>query len=257
VANQGQVSSDSGTVLTDDPDTPAAGDPTVTPVIQQIEADVSVAKGGPTQVTVGGTIMYTLMVSNSGPDEAPNVVVTDTLPAGVTFVSASPECSEAAGIVTCVLPSVAASATVNLAIDVTAPNTPGTLTNSVTVDSGATDDPPGNNSDAFNTTVVEPDLSILKVDNPDPVQVGSNLTYTVTVTNNGAGNATGVTMTDTLPPGVSFVSATPSQGSCTGTSTVTCNLGSLAASANATVTLVVTPTAAGTITNTVSVDGIG
>ncbi|MBA2592590.1 MAG: DUF11 domain-containing protein, partial [Gammaproteobacteria bacterium] len=41
------------------------------------------------------------------------------------------------------------------------------------------------------------------------------MTYTVPVTNNGPSNATGVTMTDTLPAGVSFVSATPSQGSCT------------------------------------------
>lgn len=48
VSNQGQVSSDSGTVLTKVPDTPAAGDPTVTPVIQQIDADVSIAKSGPT-----------------------------------------------------------------------------------------------------------------------------------------------------------------------------------------------------------------
>ncbi len=58
------------------------------------------------------------------------------------------------------------------------------------------------------------DLSVTKTDSPDPVTVGNNLTYTVTITNNGPGGATGVVLTDTLPVGVTFVSATPSQGSC-------------------------------------------
>jgi hypothetical protein len=60
-------------------------------------------------------------------------------------------------------------------------------------------------------------------------------------------------MSDTLPAGVNFVSVTPSQGNCTGTSTITCNLGSInfvPGENSATVTLVVTPTAAGTISNT-------
>jgi uncharacterized repeat protein (TIGR01451 family)/CSLREA domain-containing protein len=99
------------------------------------------------------------------------------------------------------------------------------------------------------------DLAISKTDNPDPVEVGNNLTYTMAVENNGPSNATGVTMTDTLPAGVTFVSATPSQGTCTGTSTVTCALGSLAVGPIATVTLVVTPTAPDTITNTATVTG--
>ena len=87
-------------------------------------------------------------------------------------------------------------------------------------------------------------------DSPDPVQVGLDLTYTITVSNNVPDTALGVTMTDTLPPGVNYVSATPSQGSCTGTSTVTCNLGTIPGSASATVVLVVTPTVAGQLSNT-------
>jgi uncharacterized repeat protein (TIGR01451 family) len=90
-------------------------------------------------------------------------------------------------------------------------------------------------------------------DSPDPVQVGHDLTYTITVFNNVPADAVGVTMTDTLPAGVNYVSAIPSQGSCTGTSTVTCNLGSIAGHTNATVTLIVTPTVAGTLGNTVMV----
>ena len=98
------------------------------------------------------------------------------------------------------------------------------------------------------------DLALTKTDSPDPVTAGSNLTYTISVTNSGPDGATGVTVTDTLPASVTFVSASASQGTgCTGTATVTCALGSLASAAVATVTIVVTPTTAGTITNTASV----
>lgn len=91
------------------------------------------------------------------------------------------------------------------------------------------------------------DLSVTKSDSPDPVQNGSNLTYTIVVKNNGPSTATGVMLTDTLPPGVTFVSS-----SCGGPS---CSLGSLASGASTTVTLVVTSVSLGLITNTVTVSG--
>jgi len=99
-------------------------------------------------------------------------------------------------------------------------------------------------------TIIPIDLAVGITDSPDPVQVGQNLTYTIIVANNGPGNPTNVMMTDTLPASVNFVSANPSQGSCSGTSAVTCNLGSLPAFGSATVTLVVTPTADGPLSNT-------
>src|ERR1700722_19869935 len=81
-----------------------------------------------------------------------------------------------------------------------------------------------------------------------------NLTYTLTVTDNGPSVASGVTLTDTLPAGVTYVSATPSQGSCSfATPTVTCNLLNL--NANATVSLVVTPSAIGGYLDTANVTG--
>lgn len=97
------------------------------------------------------------------------------------------------------------------------------------------------------------DLAVTKADSPDPVVVGTSLTYTITVTNAGPDAATGVALTDVLPASMTFGSATPSQGSCTGTGPVVCTLGSIARNASANVAIVVTPTVVGTFTNTVTV----
>jgi len=97
------------------------------------------------------------------------------------------------------------------------------------------------------------DLGIAVIGSPDPATAGSNLTYTITVTNNGPNAATEVSVTDALPSSASFVSVTASQGTCSGTSTVICNLGTINNPGTATVTLVVTATPGGTVNNTASV----
>jgi uncharacterized repeat protein (TIGR01451 family) len=96
------------------------------------------------------------------------------------------------------------------------------------------------------------DLALTKSDSPDPVVSGNNLTYTILVTNGGTTPATNVVVTDTLPSGVDFVSATGSQGTpCTRTGdVVTCNLGTIANGGSATVTIVVQAKKTGTISNT-------
>ena len=97
------------------------------------------------------------------------------------------------------------------------------------------------------------DISLTQIDTPDPVTVGNNVTYTITLTNNGPDSATDIELTDVLPGAVTLVSVTPSTGSCAGTSTVVCALGTLVNGASATVTIVVTTTVVGNLTNTVSV----
>ncbi|HEY2971031.1 MAG TPA: PQQ-dependent sugar dehydrogenase [Pyrinomonadaceae bacterium] len=99
------------------------------------------------------------------------------------------------------------------------------------------------------------DLSVTKTASPNPGQVGVNLSYRITATNNGPAAATNVNVSDTLPAGVSFVSASATQGSCSGTSTVNCSVGSLAVGASSIITIVVTPSAPGQISNTATVTG--
>jgi len=106
------------------------------------------------------------------------------------------------------------------------------------------------------TAAVGPtDLSLTKSDSPDPVAVGGRLTYTIQVQNLGPGDATAVVVTDPLSASdVDFVSATTTSGTCEHkANTVTCSLGQINAGAAATVTIVVEPKKAGTLSNTATV----
>jgi uncharacterized repeat protein (TIGR01451 family) len=182
--------------------------------------DLAIVKTASPGAVRGSSLTYTLTVTNNGPDRASGVTVT------VTIV---------------VTPTVA-----------------GAITNTASVGGGVTDPSPGNNSSSVTTTVAEPqaDLAIGKTASARSVQVGTDLTYTITVTNNGPQGATGVIVTDPLPAGTPFKSASASQASCSGTDTVSCALSSLANAGTATVTIVITtPTTEGSITNTASVSG--
>jgi len=119
--------------------------------------DLSVTQtDSPDPVNVVNPLSYALTVDNNGPDDATGVTVTDTLPAGVTFQSASAtqgSCSQVAGIVTCTLGDMISGATATINIALTAPFSVGTITNSATVTGNETDPIAGNNSSNENTTV--------------------------------------------------------------------------------------------------------
>jgi uncharacterized repeat protein (TIGR01451 family) len=104
-------------------------------------------------------------------------------------------------------------------------------------------------------SVMEANLAVHKFDSEDPVVVGSTLTYKIRVKNRGPAAATGVMLTDTLPSGVFFNAVESSQGTCSGTSSITCDLGGITNGRSATVIIVVTPQTPGQITNTASVSG--
>jgi uncharacterized repeat protein (TIGR01451 family) len=97
------------------------------------------------------------------------------------------------------------------------------------------------------------DLSLTKADTADPVTVGDNFGYVITVKNTGLNDAGDVITTDTLPSQVSYVSTTPSAGTCQKSgSKVTCDLGQLNAATSASVTILVKASHSGTASNTAS-----
>jgi uncharacterized repeat protein (TIGR01451 family) len=222
------------------------------------KADLSLTKtDAPDPVLVGQELTYTLTVANAGPHAATGVMLTDSVPSGATFVSAAAGQGTCTGTptVACSLGTLGSGGSATMTIKIR-PATAGTLTNLATVTSNETDPNPGNNT-ATATTTVNPsaDLSVTQIDSPDPVHVGQNLTYTITVGNTGSA-ATGVTLTDNLPRQAGFGSASTSQGSCDAKPEkrlVTCALGNLVGASTAKVTIVVKPTSKGTITNTASV----
>ena len=97
-------------------------------------------------------------------------------------------------------------------------------------------------------------LSITKTASPNPATAQANLTYRIVVNNLGPSPATNVVLTDTLPAGLPLVSAIPTQGTCSGTTTVTCSIGSMASPGSAIVNLTVTAQGVGQLTNTAAVN---
>ncbi|HEX6087568.1 MAG TPA: C25 family cysteine peptidase [Thermoanaerobaculia bacterium] len=89
------------------------------------------------------------------------------------------------------------------------------------------------------------DVEVRQAAIPDPVAPGGALAYTFFVYNAGPSAATGVTLTDTIPGTTTFVSASTTQGSCSGTTTVTCSIGTMTAGQSVTVTINVTAPLAG------------
>ena len=230
-------------------------------------ASVTAGQDADPVVYAGSTYTYTIRAANAGTDPAANVVVTDTLPDGVTFLSASNGGTLSGNTVTWNTGTLAAgaSATYTVTVQVNSTLSASTLTNSASVTSTTFDPNTANNSNSEDTVVRgSADLSVIKSDNAgsvtagqdaDPVvYAGSTYTYTIVAANAGNDAASNVVVTDTLPAGVSFVSATGG-GTASG-NTVTWNTGTLAAGASTTYTVTVRvndATLAGTLTNTASI----
>jgi uncharacterized repeat protein (TIGR01451 family) len=137
-----------------------------------------------------------------------------------------------------------------LTLTTTLSTPPGTFTLSITATSGSLQhSAPASLIVAGATSA---NLAITKTASPNPAIVATNLTYRMVVTNKGPSPATNTTMTDTLPAGVTFVSSSTTQGSCTGTTTVTCNFGSLGIGSSAVASIIVTPQSTGQLSNTAS-----
>lgn len=269
----------------------STGEATATPV--GVGPEVSITKMHVGAFTIGQTGTYTITVQNHGNgNTAGPITVTDPLPAGMSFVSAVGPgwaCSAAGQIATCVTDNVLApGATSSISLTVlvgeaaypTATNsasvfTPndgilsnktafdpttirlGTTTSASTPAPTTTAGPAGNTPTPTPATLFGPEVSITNM-HTDTFTVGQTARYIITVTNHGSGSTTGpITVTDNLPTGLSYVSATGTDWGCTAaTATVTCvNNGVLVPGASTSITLsvLVGEAAYPTVTNRASV----
>ena len=221
-------------------------------------ADVAISKTvSPAAVLVGQPTTFTVVVTNQGPARVTGLVVQDLLPAGLSFVSAFPSqgsYADATGVWTIGTLLNAESATLTLEATVTVADA---ITNHALVVAQDQPDPVASNNStaALVNGTANADVGVTKVaDNPAPL-VGDDVTFTVTVTNSGPSPATGVVVTDALPAGLTFVSATPSQGTyadATGAWTIG-TLSETGPAATATLTIVATVTAPGALVNTATI----
>ena len=187
----------------------------------------------------GDTIVYTIVLTNNGPGAAGGIVVSDSLPAGVTYITD-----------TATTGSYSASTwEIN---DLPAGST-GTLTISATVDEGAAgsiitntalltnsmpvDSDESNDQDQAVITVRKADLAVGKTVNDDTPDEGDTIVYTIVLTNNGPHNAGGIVVSDSLPAGVTYITDTATTGSY---SASTWEINDLPAGSTGTLTISVT-----------------
>ena len=226
-------------------------------------ADVAATKTGPSNILPGGTITYTITVTNNGPSDATNVVIADQLPTGVTFVSASDGGTLAGNTITWPAISTLAPGAVTRTVTVTAPTTVGASFNNSVSSTSDTFDPNPSNNDGTDTSaqvttqvIDQVDLGIQKDDGQTTAIPGDNITYTITVTNSNTSLSAvnSLTVTDNLPATIQGPTFTPSEGTYDSATGAWTGL-NLAPGGSVTLTLTGTidPTATGTLQNTATV----
>ena len=164
----------------------------------------------------GDVIVWTISVTNNGPDNAKEVLIEDVLPNGLTFISG--DVSRNNNRIYKLIDKIAKGETVNISfktrVDVTNVN----ITNIAVVSSNKTYDPNETNNEDNETISVDPeaDISITKtVSNPKPKK-GDLIVWTIKVTNNGPDTAFDVVVTEQLPEGLHLTKAVGSKGSFEG-----------------------------------------
>lgn len=222
-------------------------------------ADVQIRGSAPVTGTAGEQVTWSYTVTNEGPSQVADLLVVDTLPAGVTFVSASAGCAFDSGIVRCDLGVLPATQSVSLAITALIdPDFSGPLVNTTVVDSSASDPDPDSNTVTTTTYVgVGADLGVTQVLAPQPVIPGQEAFLTFTITNDGPSAAPLAQLTNSFEEGLTPVRFTTDRGDCAITGQVlTCDFGTLAPGDAVTVQAVVLVSpdfAPETVSNTVSI----
>lgn len=268
-ASSGATVDSTATVSTTDPDTNPSNDSLSQTTTIDDGADLLVSKSGtPSPVIAGANVTWTVNVTNNGPNDAASLTITDTLPANMTYVSASGtgwSISRVGQVVTCTRASLASGATapaIGIVAQVTGAVT-GTLTNTATAAAATSDPDPNNNTATGNVTVnTGTDLSITKSVSPNPVLSAANATFTLAPRNNGPFSANTVTVSDTLPADFVFDSADGTgwncdhDGSLTG-GTVTCTRATYAVAAADNIAIVAMAPTVGGVTSATNSATIG
>jgi uncharacterized repeat protein (TIGR01451 family) len=230
-------------------------------------ADLEMVKTGPTTVTAGTTMHYQLSLTNHGPSSAANAEIRDYLPSGVTLIStdhAAACATSTATVVICLFGTMAPGViTVDALVSVDAANAAGPFSNTAKAASSTPDDQPSNNSDSHITDVVRQSAVAIHKTGPTAVIAGQSQSWTLTITNTGPSTAEAVNVSDPLPPGLEFATATfvTGSGACSAIGPlVGCSLGDLAPGATVSIALDlnVQPWVAGgtVLTNTATVSTI-
>jgi len=188
------------------------------------KSDLMIDKSAPATVEPHETFTYTMKVTNKGPNDATNVVITDPLPAGLQFVS-SADCTSA---ISCNLGNLAVgqSKTVQVQVKATLVVFGTVVVNTATVEGKEYDPTPEDNTDKVETEILgEADVAITKTADPSQARPGDIITFHLKAKNVGTAIADNVVITDSLPAGLTFVSA---DAPCVeAAATVTCEIGSL------------------------------
>lgn len=191
-------------------------------------ANLGLAKTvSPSPANAGESLTWTLTVNNAGPSDANSVVVTDTLPAGLVFVSSPDGCTAAAATITCSTAalSVGGSAEFQVLTALDPAMAAGPATNSASVRSNELDPDESDNTDSASGTVDQlVDLELVSAALDSSVTAGSIASVLLTVTNHGPSTARGIVIVTTLPAGTTF-NAGASDPACSAVAQlVTCTL---------------------------------
>ncbi|MCL2737001.1 MAG: hypothetical protein FWD75_10320, partial [Propionibacteriaceae bacterium] len=220
ITNSATVSS--GTVDPDLSNNTADATITVAPPSADVRLDKEVS---PATLTAGGPVTYTLTATNYGPSNADGVTISDTLPATVTGIQATTDrgtCAVTGQEVDCAIgvlpastisgsPGATATVTITGTVD---PGATGTISNTASV-SATTDDPDLTSNTATADAPVQgvADISVTKTaDRSRLPLVGTPVTYTIRIHNNGPSVARDVTLEDQIPAGLVMDAATPPDG---------------------------------------------
>ena len=235
-------------------------------------ADVMVVKTATTPaVTAGDQASYSVVVTANGPGSSTNVVLTDTLPAGLSWTVGGPDaaaCSPSSPIaggntLTCTFATIAQNATKTITLTATtsAADCAG-INNTASVTASGDTNSGNNTSGPVRITVsCAADVKVTKSTSTPSIAAGAQASYAITVTANGPASSNNVVLADVLPSGLNWTVSGPDAGACSpsspiaGGNTLTCAFGTMAKNATKTITLTATTTSANCpgITNTAGV----